>query len=105
VSPEHPCYPLPLAEWHHPLVGDERALADLVFVAADHAFRCHTLQEKRCGCACLLRHPERLIDLADPQTVAILVCIHGEHGEHCPLIGSAELRTIGERSEHVRLGG
>jgi len=93
--------PLPLPQWHHPFVGDERTLADLVFVAADHALRCHTLEQQREGRPCFLRHPQRLIDLSGAETVTGLVRIHGEGAEHCPLIGGTEGLAVGERGEHV----
>ena len=94
------CDHLPLPQGHDALVGDERTLAHGVLVTADHAIRCHTLQEERGGGACLLRHPQGTVDLTDAETVAGLVVVHGEHAQDCPLIGGTEGLAVGDGGEH-----
>ena len=89
--PDHAGDPLTLPERHHPLIGDEPLLPYGVLITLNHALRCHTLKKQGDGGACLLRHPQCLIDFSGTETVTSLVSVHREGGKHCPLIGSAEL--------------
>jgi len=93
--------PLTLAERDQTLVSDELALPNLVLITLHHAICCHALEKQGDGGACLFGHPQRLINLRSAETVAGLVRIHRQGGEHCPLVGCAECLAIGDGSEHV----
>ena len=72
-------------------------------VALDQSLLRHALENQRESGACLIGHPQCLIDVGGSHSVlgeATAAVIHGQQGQDCPLVGSAECFAVGEGVEH-----
>ena len=78
-SPDPPGDPFALPQWCVALVCDELSTADLVLITGHDPLACHPLEQQGQRGPCLLRHPQRPIDLSAAQTVPGLVSVHRKH--------------------------
>ena len=101
VSPLNPAGDaLPLAQGQGASVFNP-ARSELV--ALDKSLLRHALENQGEGGACLIGHPQRLIDVSGAHPVlgeATAAIIHGQQGQDRPLVGCAECFAIGESGEH-----
>ncbi len=101
VSPLDPAGDaLTLAEGQDASVFDP-ARSELV--ALNQSLLRHTLENQGEGGACLIGHPQRLIDVGGAHPVlgeATAAVIHGQQGQDRPLVGCAECFAVGESGEH-----
>jgi len=99
-TPQHPCYPLPLAEGHQAGVLHP---AGTKFMALNQSLRCHNLKQQGETSACFVRQPQSGVDVGRAHPILCLAScaiIHRQHRQDRPLIRSAEGPAVGERGEH-----